>query len=390
MTTRLADDGTVSEARRHLFCGGTLMHYWFLTEMHDSLNDEATAAEADIFQRIRKPLLERKEGQYKAALLELNNLRAQSPAASAPGAPARGAMAARKAFFEARIQQQTKSTQAAVEAATRDQIAKIAAAKAKVENIKRWLTLQGVVLTADQGGIDWIRMPIVRVVYDDDPALHDLTRLRFDAGGHAFLDDRHQQPFDTTDMVTHFSGPGHAIYVMSYGGNIHVTSHKVGWRHHSSLLAGVAVAGAGEIRADRNGVITWISNKSGHYAPQIDHFLQVLHQLQKKGVNLAIPVRVHNATAHVTYPSVQAWMVQLASQGLPTYEEARLLRYATYLQDAALLASNSWRLYRGVEPIGVYEIATNRLVPHKEARRWLKSQQLPAEFKVQPANRPSH
>jgi hypothetical protein len=367
-----------------------LMQYWFLTEMHENFNQESTADEANTFRDLRRPLLERKEAQYKAALLELSNLRTQAPGAQASSTPPGGTMADRKAFFESRIQQQAKSSKAAVEAGTRDHLAKMAAAKVKVENLKRWLTLQGAVLTADQSGIDWSRMPATKVIYDDDPALQNLTQLRFDGRGHVFLDDLHQQPFDTTDMVTHFSGPGHAIYVMSYGGDIHVTSHKVGWRHHSSLLGGHTVAGAGEVKADRNGVITWISNKSGHYAPQIDHFLQVLHQLQKKGISLAIPLRVHNAAGHTDYASFQAWTMQLAAQGLPTFEEARLLRYSTHLQDAALLASHNWRLYQvnAGEAIGVYEIASNRLVPHKQVRQWLKGQGLGADHKVQPANRP--
>ena len=140
---------------------------------------------------------------------------------------------------------------------------KIAEARANVEKQREWLTRQGVVVKPD-GHIDWGK-DNARVVYDHEAAKGNLTKLRFGANGLAYTDDACRQKFDTTKMVTQFSGPGKAIYVMSFTGNIHVSSHSVGNRHHSSLLAGCAIAGAGEIEA-KDGRIVWVSNKSGHYA----------------------------------------------------------------------------------------------------------------------------
>src|SRR5262249_40216433 len=65
------------------------------------------------------------------------------------------------------------------------------------------------------------------------------------------------------------------------GRHLHVASHITGQYHHSSLLAGANVACAGEIEIGADGKILWLSNKSGHYKPNVDHVFQVLNQLQK-------------------------------------------------------------------------------------------------------------
>ena len=54
-------------------------------------------------------------------------------------------------------------------------------------------------------------------------------------------------------------------------------------RHHSSLLAGQVVAGAGELRV-RDGRLEWISDKSGHYRPDYFLFAPTLELLAGRGV----------------------------------------------------------------------------------------------------------
>lgn len=156
-----------------------------------------------------------------------------------------------------------------------------------VINFRTWLSRQGAWFTGDDD-INWPQTLRLRVIYDMDPALQSSTKVTV-AGGILYTADG--KPFDTASMVTHFSGPGAAVYVMSAEGNLHVHSHSVGHYHHSSLLAGGQVAGAGELRV-RGGRITWLSNKSGHYHPGRKQLMQVLAMLQKKKVNLDFALTV--------------------------------------------------------------------------------------------------
>ncbi|WP_138084213.1 hypothetical protein [Phragmitibacter flavus] len=97
---------------------------------------------------------------------------------------------------------------------------------------------------------------------------------------------RNKEVFTTQKLSTVFSGDGWGIYVLSPDGELLVSSHARGRFHHSSLIAAAPAAGAGEIKAD-NGVITEISNKSGHYLPTVIQLVQTLKALEKMGVDLS-------------------------------------------------------------------------------------------------------
>jgi hypothetical protein len=56
--------------------------------------------------------------------------------------------------------------------------------------------------------------------------------------------------------------------------------------HHSSFLAGEDVAGAGEMSVNRQGFVTEITDRSGHYKPGEQQTTQTLDELENKGVNL--------------------------------------------------------------------------------------------------------
>lgn len=56
--------------------------------------------------------------------------------------------------------------------------------------------------------------------------------------------------------------------------------------HHSSFLAGEAVAGAGEVKVDNQGFIKEVTDRSGHYLPGEQQTQQTLEELENKGVNL--------------------------------------------------------------------------------------------------------
>jgi hypothetical protein len=89
--------------------------------------------------------------------------------------------------------------------------------------------------------------------------------------------------FDTTNMVSKASGPGFAIFVMDGQGNIYAGQHRVGLFHHSSFLAGRAVAAAGEMQVI-DGALKMITAKSGHYMPTPENTLQPIKQLAAMNV----------------------------------------------------------------------------------------------------------
>jgi hypothetical protein len=152
--------------------------------------------------------------------------------------------------------------------------------KLNAENIKLrlWIARQGASVKPD-GSIDWPKS-YRTVQYDTELAKRDVHRLNI-RGGLLYKADG--TPFDTGKLATNHTGPGFGIYVMSAEGNIYAGGHAVGHRHHSSFLAGGAVAGAGEMEV-HNGRLLWISNKSGHYRPDFFMLFQVLEELRSAGV----------------------------------------------------------------------------------------------------------
>jgi hypothetical protein len=72
---------------------------------------------------------------------------------------------------------------------------------------------------------------------------------------------------------------------MNAAGEIFAGQSIPGVVHHSSFLAGGAVAGAGEI-AISGGKVTAISNTSGHYRPGPAYLWQTVKQLEMLGVPL--------------------------------------------------------------------------------------------------------
>lgn len=289
------------------------------------------------------------ETKLKQAIVDLKNL--ERPAA----AGAYASVANKKAFFERAGN--TAQNQAA-----------IAAARKEVDRLRYWLKKEGVAAQADGTILSTGISPMV-VMYDHDIARQGATMVHI-SGGKLYTDRACTLPLDTKNMVTHFSGPGKAIFVMSQSGNIHVDSHVVGHRHHSSLLAGAPVACGGELEVS-NGTLKWLSNKSGHYAPNVDHLLQILHVLQKKFVPLTFALTVF-MPARSPFATVADFMQQLQLDDVPDYELGKLLQYSDYLDDATL-GTNNWRWRLVHEAPGVYDKTTNAMIPHKLVRQWIKS-----------------
>jgi hypothetical protein len=90
--------------------------------------------------------------------------------------------------------------------------------------------------------------------------------------------------FDSTGGSTHWSGGGRAIFVMDGHGNLYATlDQQVGHTHHSSLLGGDPVVGAGEIEV-QNGQLVAMTDQSGHYHPAAEMNDRVLQSLRDQGL----------------------------------------------------------------------------------------------------------
>ena len=105
-------------------------------------------------------------------------------------------------------------------------------------------------------------------------------------GGGSMTQGDSKEPFDTSEMFSKVKGSGFGIYVMDGRHRMYAGHHKVGIFHHSSFLAGGDVAGAGELKVV-GGVLKAITNKSGHYKPDIYGLHQVLEALQNRGVDMS-------------------------------------------------------------------------------------------------------
>jgi len=334
------------------------VQYLYLSELNGSYRTEEGSSGDRILA------LTELETKLKKAIADYNNAVKLGAAGSpvAPVLPRGPTNVARLVAFHETAQQK---------AGPNPNLAKV---EAKIKKRRAWLKLQNCVVKAD-GSIDW-GLSNRTVEYDHQLASQGMTRLWI-LGGRLFRDSGGTQPLDTDGMVTHFSGPGHAIYVMSAQGNLHVSSHSVGHRHHSSLLAGANVAGAGELKAS-NGHLKWLSNKSGHYRPSVVHLLQTLHQLQKAHLPMTFALTV--LPDEERFCSVGAFLQHLELNGQPDYELMKLMMYAPHLTDEILCTHlpNPWRWVKEGETGAVYDDVTKQPVPHKMVREWLKSKSLKA------------
>ena len=97
------------------------------------------------------------------------------------------------------------------------------------------------------------------------------------------------------NLNSHKSVTGKFIYVMNSAGEFFAAKHVQFVLHHSSFLAGGAVATAGEIGIS-GGKLDYISNQSGHYRPGPAYLWQAVKQLELLGCPLD-SVQVHVMTA---------------------------------------------------------------------------------------------
>jgi hypothetical protein len=146
----------------------------------------------------------------------------------------------------------------------------------KRDTLHRFLRKQDVDVTP-QGVLTPGSLAARLVEYDTSQAQQDSTLVNI-VGGQLQRNNVLHTPVDTTESVTFQTGEGWEIFVMDPEGALHMTSHKIGKRHHSSMLAGGATSAAGSIKAV-GGAITHLNNKSGHYTPGPAQMRQALHRL---------------------------------------------------------------------------------------------------------------
>jgi hypothetical protein len=80
---------------------------------------------------------------------------------------------------------------------------------------------------------------------------------------------------------------GFAIYVMTGDGTVYVSfDHNQGSFHHSSLVAGAPVAGAGDMTII-DGELLELSNSSGHYRPPPESLKNVATRFTEMGIDMS-------------------------------------------------------------------------------------------------------
>jgi hypothetical protein len=140
--------------------------------------------------------------------------------------------------------------------------------------------------------------------YPTEQAAHDLYGVQVEDGYVTVPGEQDAQGnatyVDTTGVETGAgllgSKPERMIYTMDAEGDLRVADAKhEGNReeqrfHHSSLASGQEVAGAGEMKI-RDGVVETVSDRSGHYKPNLGMTQQVNDRLAEGGVD----------TSRVTY-----------------------------------------------------------------------------------------
>ena len=309
---------------------------------------------------------------YAASLLNLQMQQAAARAAAAQPV-ATGSVRDRVNFFSSDLTRRREDAERLVREL-----------QTKIDGVRAKLARQGGTLNPD-GTIDWVQTSR-QVVYDHSAAAQGLTQLHA-GNGLLYTNAACTTKFDTVGMVTAFGGKGWAIYVMSPTGNIHASPHSVGNRHHSSLLAGANVAGAGEMRV-MQGKLVHISNKSGHYAPAAAHFVQVLYVLTKRGVStFGTKVSFRTAAGQQDFTSIDAFLASLTASGMETdFEFSKMMAYLSAIPFATfvgLAAVQGWRWgapadFAAGAPAaggrGIVRIADGTQVPHRDVRKWLKGQ----------------
>jgi hypothetical protein len=129
------------------------------------------------------------------------------------------------------------------------------------------------------------------------------------------------EPYDTTQFGGIHGNAGVGIYVMTRTGQVYSGPGFISLLHHSSFLAGGDVAAAGEIRAVK-GVVTEVSNNSGHYKPEAKYLANILNWLASGNIRLAA-VTVDEAPDHDRMNGAE-WLFRRSAAWAKDFEGRRV------------------------------------------------------------------
>lgn len=217
--------------------------------------------------------------------------------------------------------------------------------------------------------------------YNFYPSEREAVRVHFNGSRLYQLQDGISTPLSTEASLAQLNPwergsedpSGVGIYVLDARGSFFAmdTAYR---RRHSTLLAGQAVAGAGEWRV-QDGQLKWISQNSGHYRPNIWQMLQVVHQLDKLGINSYRLEVLYPGMRRMEYERPERFLEDVGAFGLVDYDTMKLLLYSPHLLDE-VLAPQGWHFVGDPDfgtGIGVYKLGSDERVLSKTVRRWLKS-----------------
>ena len=174
------------------------------------------------------------------------------------------------------------------------------------------------------------------MTYQRSTKEQDATRVDIRAG---LLLRSDGEPVDTRNSgSTIHSGSGVQMFVTDARSIIHMANQALGITHHSSLLAGADVAMAGELQVTK-GKIDWVSNTSGHYAPDSDALVQFLGHLRKDGVAMDFEVRAFG----VPRQGAAAFLQGDPAAGGDRYDRLKTESVGDYGVAGEVLAAEGWQ-----------------------------------------------
>lgn len=103
------------------------------------------------------------------------------------------------------------------------------------------------------------------------------------------------------DLTGEKHGKGMEMFVMTSLGDFYVnpkrkaTKETIGF-NHSSFFQGGPISGVGFFHFDENGGLIGVDNFSGHYKPNPSYMINVLQELQSKGIDLANVTYYHRVS----------------------------------------------------------------------------------------------
>jgi hypothetical protein len=131
------------------------------------------------------------------------------------------------------------------------------------------------------------------------------------------------ETLSTANMSSAFSGKGWGVFVCSMpmrdylnsktGEYIFCNTHRTGYDHHSSFLAGAPVMAAGEWIVDTTGKIRVLTGKSGHYKPEwqnLHRFVRRFREIPGDAIIRPDMLDHNNGTGTIKYYRVSEFRSQ--------------------------------------------------------------------------------